>query len=203
MAIVVRRYLLIGPSQNDFDMFVGHSSSINANFSPLTVVDVDVDNAVAGAVETLDEFMAQRGWEYSPSSAVSRYGTTLFWGNADVGAAVEDRFLSPGHEFALASLTDVMQIPVSGTGSLKNLYVRHNSAGGDGDSVVYTVMVNGVATAITVTLATGAIGQASDLVNTVAVVAGNRVSLRANKAVDITSGLIDVQVSVDLYREAG
>ena len=83
-------------------------------------------------------------------------------------------------------------------GTLRRFFVRHNTATGNGNNVVYTVMVNGVATAITVTLATGAIGQASDLVNTVAVAQGDRVSIRATKAVTIANGAINVQTSLEI-----
>ena len=76
--------------------------------------------------------------------------------------------------------------------------MRHNSTSGNGTSVLYTVLKNGVATAITVTLATGAVGQASDTVHTVAVAQGDRVSISAVKAASIGSGDVAVQASLEI-----
>jgi hypothetical protein len=121
----------------------------------------------------------------------------LFWGNDTITAAADMRYLSPGSD-GTASLTNVEQIPLPRAGTLRRLFARHNSAGGNGNSVVYTVLVNGVATVLTVTLATGAIGQASDLVNTVAVAQGDRISLRASKAGVIAGGDINVQATVEV-----
>jgi hypothetical protein len=115
-----------------------------------------------------------------------------------MGAAADTRFVPPGHDFALASLIDVMQVPVTRAGILQKLFVRHNSAAGNGNVIVYTVMKNGVATALTVALATGAIGQASDLVNTVAVVAGDRISLRGSKALSVASGAVNLAASTEI-----
>ena len=82
---------------------------------------------------------------------------------------------------------------------LKNFFVRHNAANGNGNSVVYTVLVNGVATAITVTLASGAVGQASDTVHTVVIAQGDRISIRATKAATIAGGgNVDVQTSLEM-----
>ncbi len=122
----------------------------------------------------------------------------FFWGADSVGAAVVARFLPPGHDFAVAPTTDSMQIPIYRAGTLKNLVVRHNSAGGNGQPVTYTVLVNGVATGITCNLATGAVGQASDIVNTVVVAFGDRVSIRADKNANIGGGNLDVEASLEL-----
>ncbi len=98
----------------------------------------------------------------------------------------------------MGQTTDNAQIPLSRGGTLKNFFARHNSGPGNANTVVYTVLVNGVATAITVTLAANAVAQASDLVNTVAVVAGDRVSIRATKALSIAAGELDVQTCLEL-----
>lgn len=125
-------------------------------------------------------------------------GAVLTWGNETIASAADARYLSPGHDMGTASLVNDAQIPAPRAGTLRNLFARHNSAAGNGNAVVYTVFVNGVATALTVSLATGAVGQASDLVNTIAVVQGARISLQASKAVPIGGGNIDVQVSVEV-----
>jgi hypothetical protein len=75
------------------------------------------------------------------------------------------------------------------------MFARHNSAAG-ASIVTYTILVNGVATALVVALSAAAVGQASNLVNTVAVVQGDRVSLRAANG-NPAAG-VDSQVTLEL-----
>jgi hypothetical protein len=87
---------------------------------------------------------------------------------------------------------------MSRAGTLQNFFVHHNTANGNGGTVVYTVMVNGAATAITATLATGAVGTASDVANTVAVAQGDLVSIRVTKAANVTNGNVDVTAMLEV-----
>jgi hypothetical protein len=125
-------------------------------------------------------------------------GDVFVWGNDNVGAAADTRYFDPGRGGVASTSAATRQVPISRAGTVKSLFVRHNSAAGNGNSVVYTVAKNGVATAITVTLATGAVGQASDLVNTFAVAAGDRISLVGVKALGIGGGGVDMQATVEI-----
>src|SRR5258706_16000295 len=120
----------------------------------------------------------------------------LVWGNENIGAHAEVRFLSPGHDFGFAIKTDSVQYPAPFAMVLRDLLVRHNTANGNGQNIVYALMVNGVATAVTVTLATGAVVQASDLANSVTIAQGDRVSIRASKAANVANGAVDVQATL-------
>lgn len=134
------------------------------------------------------------------SAAAGAAPAVLGFGDGGIGAAADTRFLSPwyGDDLSFGLLTPAAaDIPVPRAGTLRNLFVRHNTANGNGASVVYTIMVNGVATALTVTLATGAIGQGSDLVNSVVVAQGDRVRLRAVKPI-IMNGNLRVVASCDV-----
>jgi hypothetical protein len=125
--------------------------------------------------------------------------TLLTWGNSNVGAAADTRYLSPGRDnSAIAVTTDVAQVVMTRAGTVSKLWARHNAAAGNGNAVVYTVMKNGAATGITVSLVTGAIGQASDLVNTVAVAVGDRLSIQASKASGIAGGAVEAQISLEV-----
>jgi len=77
------------------------------------------------------------------------------------------------------------------------MFARHNTNNGNGNNVVYTMFVNGVAAALTVTLATMAIGQASDLVNTVAIAQGDRVNITLVKAATISNGNLQTIITVE------
>jgi hypothetical protein len=127
-------------------------------------------------------------------------GSVLCWGNQNIAALADSRTLSPGYDITTAFLSPgtILQIPVPRAGLIANLFARHNTANGNGNSVVYTLHRNGAATALTVTLATGAVGQASNLTNAVIVNQGDRIEMIASKAASIQNGLLNSIVSVEL-----
>lgn len=118
------------------------------------------------------------------------------FGNSSISAGADTRFLDTWYNQATAPTVATSNFVSPRAGTLRNLFVRHNVALGNGNSVVYTVMINGVASAVTVTLPTGAAGQVSDLVNTVAVAQGDLVALRAVKALAIGNGTQEVTSSM-------
>lgn len=102
------------------------------------------------------------------------------FGADSVGSSTTTRYLYPGHSDALAE-TALYEwvIPVAGT--LRRLYVLHNTPAGNGNIITYTVMVNGVASSLAVGLASTS-GLGSNLVISVAVSAGDRIAIRVTKA---------------------
>jgi len=69
------------------------------------------------------------------------------------------------------------QIPLNFTGTIRNFYVTIEIPPGVGENVVFTVMINGIATAIIVTIAGAAQLDDSDLVNAVAVILGDELTI--------------------------
>jgi hypothetical protein len=136
-------------------------------------------------------------WSQFAYTAAAR-GAILTFGADGIGGAADARYLPAGHDMGVASLINSLQVPLPRAGELRNLAVSHNSNGGNGANVTYTVVVNGVLTALTATLATGAIGVAFDLINTVAVAQGDLVTVQAAKAAPIGAGNIGPQVSVEV-----
>jgi hypothetical protein len=124
--------------------------------------------------------------------------SVLTWGNNSVAASADTRWLDPGYEQATADNVDHHAFRLPRAGTVRNLRVRHNLANGNGNSVVYSVDQNGVASIITCTLATGAVGDASDLANTVAFAAGDLITIRAVKASAIGSGNVEVMASLEI-----
>jgi hypothetical protein len=151
------------------------------------------------AVTAVDNGGAERVDVTIDGSGVTGMGTAvLFWGNRTLGAAADTRFVAPGSDTQEIADTTEFEMPVPRAGTAKSLFIRHNGAGGNGNDVVYTVRKNGVDTLLTVTLATGAVGQASDLVNTVAFAQGDRISLKASKALTIAGGNVLLMASCEL-----
>lgn len=120
----------------------------------------------------------------------------LLWGNNSVAATVVTRFLTPGYTSSLAQTTTI-QIRVPRPGTLRNLRVRHNGTAGNGNAIVYTVRVNGVASVITVSLASTAT-DASDLVNTAAVASGDLLDIQVTKALGVGTSPADIAATLEL-----
>jgi hypothetical protein len=123
----------------------------------------------------------------------------MAWGNNSVGGTTSTRYLDPwGAQNQIAGTdgtTNPRHVAVR-AGTLRNLYARHGNPDGNGNDIVYTVRVNGIATALTVTLAsTGS--QASDTVNSVAVVAGDNVDVEITKAAGIGNSPDGVTVQAE------
>ena len=103
----------------------------------------------------------------------------IIGGSSDVlnPAAVEYQPLMGGSSAWLANELDVYQtIPTAG--DINDLNVRLSAAPGAGDSYTFTVMVNGAPSALAVTIS-GAADTTGNDIGAVAVVAGDRVSLRS------------------------
>jgi hypothetical protein len=75
------------------------------------------------------------------------------------------------------------------------MFGQHNIAGGSGPVATYTLLVNGVATALAVSVPTGAVGQASNLVDTVVVAQGDLLSLTVDSA-SFGPNLVGAKISV-------
>jgi hypothetical protein len=119
----------------------------------------------------------------------------MLFGAGSVGSSTTSRYLFPCYSDSLAQTVPV-QFRASRAGTLKNLRVRHNVTAGNGNAIVYTIRINGVASALTVSLlSTTADG--SDLVNTAAVSAGDLIDVIITKASAVGGSPKDVIASVE------
>jgi len=117
-------------------------------------------------------------------------------------ATADTRFLFPGYQNAQASNLPISMIcPRAGTVSA--LYVRHNADVGNGNPVIYRVRVAGFDTPLTVTLATGVIGNAvdDDPAHAVQIAAGQLLEVVAVKSAPLGTGAVRAVASV-LLRSA-
>jgi hypothetical protein len=136
--------------------------------------------AQAGA--TANQVLA---WDNATSKWAPKTETVSFLGFGANGVATTTttRYLFPWYSDTQAPTTaPQMRIPRACT--LRNLRIRHNTGAGNGNNIVYTVRKNGVATALTCTLASTA-NDGSDLVNTVAFAAGDLIDIEVTKGTAI------------------
>ena len=104
--------------------------------------------------------------------------------------------MTPGFSAGLASTTDTRRLRVTRAGTLLNMFVMQNVPSTSANDVVYTLLVNGVATALTVTIA-GNVTTASDTTHSVAVAQGDELTLRITKAATVTPAVTEVFVTVE------
>jgi hypothetical protein len=77
------------------------------------------------------------------------------------------------------------------------MYVNARLAGVGAATITYTLLVNGVASALSVAMANTAVA-GSDLVNAIPIVAGDRISLQVAKSANVTSSQTDIMVSMQM-----
>jgi hypothetical protein len=164
-------------------------ANIPAGFTPAIVntgemfVDIDITpNPTAAAHLDLDEYMATLGWTFvidDPTTALPQPAAQLMFGAEAVATNTTARYLYPGYINSIGQ-TSPIQVPVSRGGTLRDMRI-HQTGDGNGTDMTYTVRVNGVATAIAVTMAsTDDVG--FNVVDSVAVDAGDLVDIEVTKA---------------------
>jgi hypothetical protein len=125
-------------------------------------------------------------------------GGVVTFGDYQVGTTTTTRYLHPlGVDNGLAHTIELQQIaPRAGT--LRNLYVLAQALGTGVANIIYTVSVNGTPSSLTVSIANASVLEASDLVNTVAVSAGDKVSIEVTKSGSVTASHTHITASMEL-----
>jgi len=122
--------------------------------------------------------------------------STMMWGNDGVSSTTATRFLAPGYLSSTAHTTAIQfRCPCAGT--LKNFYVHHNSGAGNGNAIVYTIMINNIASTLTISMASTA-ADGSDLVHTVAVAQGDLIDIRVTKELSVGTSPTNVLATLAL-----
>lgn len=127
---------------------------------------------------------------------INSAGTSqLMWGNDNIAATTTTRYLTPGYDDTQAQ-TSAIQLKASRDGTIRNMRVLQNIPHGNGNSIVYTLRVNGVASALSVSMASTD-SDGSDLVNSVAVAAGDNLDIEVTKAAGIGTTPDDIVLTVE------
>ena len=122
--------------------------------------------------------------------------SVLIWGNSNVSATTGTRYMSPGYTDATAGTT-ALQFRVPTAGTLKNLYIRQNTAAGNGNAIVYTVRKNGVLTALTASVASTDT-DGSDVIHTVDVAQGDLLDIEVYKAISLGTSPSNILVTMEV-----
>ena len=106
------------------------------------------------------------------------------------------RYMNPGGSILHNNDIDArMRIPYTCT--IRNLYLRSDVPAGAGETFIYTIMLNGIATAITGTIGGAAAVEANDLVNAIAVALGDEISLRIVASLNAAVAYHSLSIELD------
>ena len=122
-------------------------------------------------------------------------GSPLMFGNTSVSGTNVTRYLSPGNIDSLAP-TAPAQFRIPRGGVLRNLRVHHNTPDGNGLPIVYTLRVNGVDSALSVSVASTA-ADGANLSATATVAAGDLIDIKVTKAASIGASPLDVIATLE------
>lgn len=134
----------------------------------------------------------------SGEADLRRQLTGLVFGNDSVGIDAVNRFLDPGYGNNSTAPTAAISVITPRAGTLRNLFVRHHSSTVSANTVTYTAQVNGVDTAIAVTLAANAVTTVGNVVNTVVVAQGDRITIKVTKSGVIGAGGLKAVASMEI-----
>ena len=111
-----------------------------------------------------------------------RQMTGIVFGDDSVGSDASPRFLNPGYGNNSTSPMAAISITAPRGGTLRNLFVRHHAFTANANTVTYTVQVNGVDTALAVTLGVNAVATASNVANAIRIAQGDRITIKVTKS---------------------
>ncbi|MBT8428376.1 MAG: hypothetical protein KJN79_00545 [Gammaproteobacteria bacterium] len=135
-------------------------------------------------------------WTAVAMPAGSTAPSMLLWGDDSIATSTTARYLTPGYDDSVAETTVAeFRIPVAGT--LKNMRVRHNTAGAGAATLTYTLEKNSSGTSLVVAMSNTA-QDGSDLSNTVTVAAGDLIAIEVTKSASLTSSPDNIVLTVEL-----
>lgn len=198
----IHRYRFVGIAQNfQIQRQLPAVSVVTiGDFGPELQADFNLSDD--SGLDDLTEYLSFRGWaflETDPTTPLPGTGTILAWGNNSVGGTTSTRYLDPwGAQNQIAGTdgtTNPRHVAVR-AGTIRNLFARHGNPDGNGNDITYTVRVDGVPTALTVTLASDG-SQVSNSSVSVGVIKGATIDVAITKAAGIGNSPDGVTVQAE------
>jgi len=194
----------LSPSGNvvviDPDLFSTNPNFLQGTVDPVGNVTGSPGNLYLRTDDGDSSFYVHIGTSSNNTDWVSmRENSTILFSALSIATSTTPNFLAPGaqNRAAVTSAVDV-QIPIHRSGILKNLRVRHNSTAGNGNEIIYEVLVNDATTGLFVGLpSTAPTGENEAVI--VPVVDNDRVVLRASKALAIGTSPTNIYATLGFF----
>jgi hypothetical protein len=120
----------------------------------------------------------------------------IIFGSGFTNITTTKVWLQPGNGPDAPLITDTHRVIAPRSGTLRNMYVKHNVPGPDATNLTYTVEINGAGTLLAVTLAASA-ASGSNLVNSAAVLQGQEIAVSLTKAAGLTQEVLRPVISME------
>ena len=104
--------------------------------------------------------------------------------------------MTPGYQNGLADTSDDARLLATRAGTLLNMFVMQNSPSTSANTVTYTLLVNGVASTLTVTIA-GNVITGSDTTHSVSISQGDQLSIQITKGASVSPAIHQVFVTIE------
>jgi hypothetical protein len=172
---------------------VANSAALTALGATLVATDV---GKVVRQIDTSQFFIvASTGPAVFAQLGSVAASTPFIFGANGIATSTTARFLAPGYQDTNAETSrTAFRAPRDGT--LRNARVRIESPGTGASTITYTLRVNGVSTALVVSMANTA-NDGSDLVNQVAILAGDLIAVRVTKSASLGNSPTNIVWSME------
>ena len=128
-----------------------------------------------------------------------RDAALITFGANSVSSTTSDRWLYPSYQNTLApTIAMYFRLPFKRSGKIRNLRIFHNTPGGNGLNIVYTLQVEAISTLLSVTIPSTS-QDGSNLINVASFNPGDRVSLYVQKAASIGASPLDIIASMEVF----
>lgn len=121
----------------------------------------------------------------------------IFGNRGGVNTTITTRYLSPGNSEAEAGTT-ANSLPILASRNIDAMAVRHNRTGTGTSLITYTLTIDDVDTALTVSMAPTAVTEDTILGSPISVAAGQRVGVKVTKNGTLLSTPTDLVASIGL-----
>lgn len=145
---------------------------------------------------TLDRLITWDGVTWNVISKDLPFGIFAF-GAQDLASTTATRYLTP-NDRSIAAPTVIQQTIVPYTGVIVSMNIQIDTPSVDTDTITYTVMINGVASALAVTGA--ATSTSLSVTGSIAVVNGDKLAIRITKSNIVTPAVQDVSAILKINK---
>jgi hypothetical protein len=130
------------------------------------------------------------GVQWWPISSLPGVGSPLMWGANDIGVVETALYLLPGYGADTVATSKAIEMRAPRAGTLRNLHVRQNVFfGAFSETIFYSLLKNGAPTGLLVSIA-GTTNDGEDIVHTVPVARGDRLTILVTKSARLTTGYV-------------
>lgn len=178
----------------------GAADEIDGDKLDIDHVPVNYTSTTDGAISTTTAHLTShiKGIDLGLAGIVTSFVSLFAWQNNAISSS-SGTFVQPGYTTGIAGSSEAKyQVIATRGGKLRNLYVKHGTAGTYASAVTYTVRINGVNTTLAASANGNSTTAGSDTTHSPTVVAGDLLSVIITAGGAISTPPSNIMVSFEL-----